>query len=177
MADFGCAGNASVDDGHGVVGTQAQLAWRTRHAQAFSELVTRVAIRQEAAIHQEGGQASRPFSCDTVFMDRSVLDSLAYAREGDHAPPEVITPELSRQLAARIDKVFVLQPVASNRDALELRNRMSGRQDPDSSRSARISAIAHDVYSELGCDVSWLDDMPLDQRVAVLLAECGLPLT
>lgn len=172
--------NALLDDGHGF-GTQIQLAWRTRHAQAFGELVTHVAIHQAAAIHrdyEEGGQACDPVTCSsrttTIFMDRSVIDSLAYAREGEYAPPEVITPELTRRMAARIFKVFVLQPIASNQKALELRNKMSGRQDPNFERSARISTITHDVYSELGCDVSWLDDMPLDQRVAVLLAECGV---
>ena len=157
--------NGLLDDGQGG-GPARQLKWRTENKSAFGNLLGEVAMTQEA-------RALREPLTRVIFFDRSVLDNLGYARVRGYDPPVFLSASVVQALAARIDRVFVLETIASNHEALQKRNAETGRAtDPDGSRE--VSSVMHDVYSGLGCRTEWLPDMPLEQRLAHLLSACGL---
>ena len=151
-----------------LIGTESQLAWRTRHKQAFADLLGTVAVEQETqeASASEGG---------TGFLDRSVLDCLGYARVRGYEPPAFLTPAVQRQSAARIKAVFIVEPLDSMRaEALAARNEASGRAtDPAGAR--QVCEVMGEVYSRLGCSTSRLADGSVEDRLRQLLRECGLP--
>ena len=153
---------------NGLIGPQGQLAWRTAHKAAFGELLGAVAMAQEAAaLSAPGGGA-------VVFLDRSVLDNLGYARVRGYEPPSFLTPSVVRRTAARLERVFVLDSPSDNHEDLKVRNEQSGRStDPGDSR--HVSGVMHEVYSSLGCETEWLPALPPCERLDLLLARCGLP--
>eukprot|EP00966_Prymnesium_polylepis_P035856 832330-Prymnesium_polylepis.3 len=113
--------NSLLDDGAtDGGGPRQQLAWRTAHKSAFGALLGAVALTQEA-------RAAADPSAGVVFLDRSVLDNLGYARVRGYEPPAFLTEGVVAEHARRIDKVFVLEEVASNHADVEARDAQSGR--------------------------------------------------
>ena len=158
--------NNLLDDGQGG-GPAQQLAWRTKHKAAFGDLLGSVAMTQESQAVADPGTPA-------IFLDRSVLDNLGYARVRGYQPPDFITTSFAKQHAAQIDRVFVLAPLSGNGDALEERNRQTGRAT-DPGASSHVSEVMFEVYSELGCKTMWLPDASVQGRLEQLLAACGLP--
>jgi predicted ATPase len=155
--------NGLLDDGNGG-GPAQQLEWRSKHNAAFGDLLGRLALAQEAAAFGRRAEGQ------LLFLDRSVLDNLGYARARGYDPPAFLTPELRAHLAQRLHRVYVLDPVASNHEALEERNRETGRAtDPSGSRL--LCDTMHQVYAELGCDVRRLPDGSVEERLQRLLSE------
>ena len=156
--------NTLLDDGSGG-GPEQQLAWRSTHKTAFGNLVGTVALQQE--------QRALRSSSNVLFLDRSVLDNLGYARVRGYDPPAFLTEELVQSVVERITHVFVLEPPASNHAALEARNAETGRAT-DPAGSKHVSSVMHDVYASLGCRTHWLADAPVNARLEVILDACGL---
>ena len=150
-----------------LIGPEQQLAWRTAHKAAFGALLGAIAMAQEASAAQS--------RTHIVFLDRSILDNLGYSRVRGYDPPDFLTEEVVNAVVARIQQVFVLDAPSSNHAELEVRNAETGRAtDPLGSR--HVSTVMHQVYESLGCRTAWLPDLPVQQRLERLLAECGLPL-
>ena len=154
-----------IDSLNTLLDPEQQLAWRSTHKTAFGNLVGTVALQQE--------QRALRSSSNVLFLDRSVLDNLGYARVRGYDPPAFLTEELVQSVVKRIGLVFVLEPPASNHAALEARNAETGRAT-DPAGSKHVSSVMHDVYSTLGCRTHWLADAPVDARLEVILDACGL---
>ena len=154
-----------IDSLNTLLDPEQQLAWRSTHKTAFGNLVGTVALQQE--------QRALRSSSNVLFLDRSVLDNLGYARVRGYDPPAFLTEELVESVVKRIGLVFVLEPPASNHAALEARNAETGRAT-DPAGSKHVSLVMHDVYSSLGCRTHWLADAPVDARIQVILDACGL---
>ena len=155
-----------IDVLNGLIGPEQQLAWRTAHKAAFGALLGAIAVAQEA--RAASSEAS------VVFLDRSILDNLGYARVRGYDPPNFLTASVISSVVARIRQVFVLDVLASNQAELEVRNAETGRAtDPQGSR--HVSSVMHDVYASLGCRTEWLPDLPVEQRLQRLLQESGAP--
>ena len=103
-----------IDSLNTLLDPEQQLAWRSAHKTAFGNLVGTVALQQE--------QRALRSSSNVLFLDRSVLDNLGYARVRGYDPPAFLTEELVESVVKRIGLVFVLEPPASNHAALEARN-------------------------------------------------------
>ncbi|KAL1507955.1 hypothetical protein AB1Y20_007559 [Prymnesium parvum] len=157
--------NALLDDGGGN-GPSRQLEWRCKHKAAFSDLLGAIAVTQEARA------AAHPTSA-YIFLDRSSLDNLGYAEVNGYTPPDFLTPAFRESFSARLYRVFVLDPVGTNREAVQARNEQTGRS-PDPQGSKHVSDVMFKVYSELGCETHRLMDGSVDQRLADLLSICGI---
>ena len=153
-----------IDSLNTLLDPEQQLAWRSTHKTAFGNLVGTVALQQE--------QRALRSSSSVLFLDRSVLDNLGYARVRGYDPPAFLTEELVQSVVKRIGLVFVLEPPASNHAALEARNAETGRAT-DPAGSKHVSLVMHDVLT-LGCRTHWLADAPVDARIQVILDACGL---
>ena len=130
-----------------------------------------IALTQEARAASASSFSS--VSSQLIFLDRSALDNLGYARARGYEAPDFLTPDVTKQLVARIRRVFVLDPVGSNREALAARNQQSGRAD-DPGGAQQLSELMFKVYSEQGCTTTRLADGTVEERCARLLAECGV---
>ena len=115
----------AIDVLNKALGKEGQKAWRTKHTAAFGDMVGRLAIAQEATAPKPTG--------GVVLYDRTVLDNLGYSMQRGYPLPDYLTVEVAAQAVSWIDRVLVLDQVASVED-IERRNRETGRKtDPKAS--------------------------------------------
>ena len=147
------AATTAIDALNTLLGTQHQRAWRTTHEVAFADLVGRVALAQEEqATKQSTGKVA---GSGAVVFDRTVLDTLGYAMQRGLPLPAYMTVEVAAAVAARVDLVFVLDPVASTED-IKRRNNATGRTT-DPQTSALLSTVSCAGVAAVFLDVpSWV---------------------
>ena len=153
-----------LEDGHGA-GASEQLAWRKQHKSAFVYLLDRVALAQEA----RAVVRFRDAAC--VFLDRSALDSIPYARSRGYDAPAILDDEAVATCIGRIDQVYVLRGVEFD---VEKRNRETGRAT-DPAESAALSEAIYSYYKEEAqCATEWLPPTSVEERAAHVLRGAGL---
>ncbi|HLD12724.1 MAG TPA: AAA family ATPase [Candidatus Nanoarchaeia archaeon] len=90
----------------------------------------------------------------TAFLDRSLIDIIAYAELGGLDMEKRLTSEIS---AAGYETVFFLEPLPYKQDHAR-------RESPE--KAKRIHDRLVEVYERLGCDIVHVPACTLDQRVA-----------
>ena len=140
------------------LGVEGQKRWRAGHLGAFQLRVMRRQVELERA-----GLAG---GADVLFLDRGLLDGLAYCRHfGLPAPPELV--EACR--AARYDRALLLDtlPRVADRSA-------TGRTSDRATSLALRGRIA-EVYREHGLDPLPVRVAPVEERAELALGVLGLP--
>jgi predicted ATPase len=137
------------------LGVEQQKRWRGAHREAFQVRVMRRQLELEAAAPREA----------VVFLDRGVIDGLAYCRHFRQAPP----PELLEACAAaRYDRVLLLDTLP------ELPDRGATGRTSDRAASLALRASIAEVYREHGLDPIPIPFATPAERVELALAALGL---
>ena len=177
------AAMVAIDALNGMLGKSGQLGWRTAHSAAFGDLVGRIAMEQETRAFASSSPSSAADgdissagkaapSVQFMIFDRTVLDGIAYSIQRGYPLPEYLSVDVVARVAARIDHVFILEPVALAAD-LQTRNKATGRKT-DPVRSAALSGALHKVYERLGCRTSRLVPGSSEERAEAVLRQCGI---
>lgn len=115
------------------MGPEGARAWRAANVDEFQDRIARMQIALEEAVEAAPGEM--------CFLDRGLLDGLAYCKVAGQAPPPALFESLS---AARYDVVVVCElvlPFSSRRET----GRVSSLE-----RALVIEQTVFDVYSENG---------------------------
>ena len=156
------AGIQVIEELNRELGLEGQKAWRHARRSAFQVRVARRQAELEDAVPPDAG---------VVFLDRGLLDGLAYCRHfGEAVPPEV--ERLAR--GRRYDRVLLLDTLPA--EAFAGRGRTGRTSDRDASLA--IAAAIEAVYRERGYRVTRLPVRPVGERLelaveAVLRAPGG----
>lgn len=92
----------------------------------------------------------------TVFMDRSIVDNLAYSNLTDRSVPE----DLIRKYGNEYDNVFLLEQIDFEDDYA---------RTEDEQMAAEIHAELRSVYGRLGYDPIDVPLKPVDERVDFII--------
>jgi predicted ATPase len=115
--------------------------WRTEHPQEYQDEVIDTDLRIQRNIPTD----------ETVFMDRSVADNIAYARLTDREIPDGLS-----EYAGEYDTVFLLEQIPFEDDYARTEDEKMAQEVHEELRA---------VYEELGYTVIDVDLMPVDRRV------------
>lgn len=128
--------------------TSDALPWK--NVFKFQELLAELQIKTELASLKEN-------KTDIVFLDRGILDGLAYCALAKQEPPTNIT---EHHKLYPYDKVFVLEPLPHRTDE-------ERRED-----SETATAIHHEIiriYRAFGYELIFIPVMPVTDRVDRIL--------
>lgn len=146
-----------IDALTGVAGVLGQAAWRRAWPAAFEELVS----RRQRLLEAEAGPGT---GTALVFLDRSLVDVLAYSRLLGIEPPAGVRDDIAR---AGYDRVFLLDLVVPFSARSE-----SGRTS-DEARARATHALLLETYRSVGLEPQAIPLAPVTERADRLLAALG----
>lgn len=115
--------------------------WREEQPQDFQDSVINADLRVQRNLPDD----------ETVFMDRSVADNMAYDRLTDRSVPD----DLHKHCKYKYDTVFLLEQIDYEQDYARTEDEKMAQDIHDELRS---------VYKDLGYTVIEVDLMPVDRR-------------
>jgi predicted ATPase len=96
---------------------------------------------------------------ESVFMDRSIIDNVAYRRFADNPVPDNLALDAE---SIEIENVFMLERIDYDEDYA---------RTEDASDAQQIHELLRDVYREYGHDIVEIPLKPVDERADHIL-EC-----
>lgn len=137
-----------IDELNAELGLEEQKRWRRANPVAFQRAVFERQLELERALPEDGG--------GTVFLDRGLLDGLAYL---EHFGQEVPADLRTASEAWTYDRVFLLETLTDFADR-GATGRTSGRDE-----SLAIAARIEAVYRARGHDVVRVPEATVGERV------------
>lgn len=132
-------------------GLEGQAIWRASNPEAFQDLIVAKQLELEAALDDP----------DPVFLDRGRLDGIAYCRIYGSAVP----PALEQACQTLPYTHVILLDTLSRYERRTQSGRTSNRE-----RSLLIRDALRDVYTEHGLAPIEIPELPLEGRIAAVLA-------
>ncbi|MDQ3814445.1 MAG: ATP-binding protein [Armatimonadota bacterium] len=143
-----------IEDLNRRLGIEGQSQWRQAHPADFQSMVADRQLRLEASLEDA---ADSP-----VFLDRGLLDGLAYCEFRHIAAPPVLT---SVSLHERYSHVFVLATIIPYESRSE-----TGRTGTGAA-SQTIGQLIFQTYAAYGYTPRWVEQMPVQERAAFILQQ------
>jgi predicted ATPase len=146
-------------------GLEAQIRWREAHPADFQELVADRQLRLEAGINTGAEDRVDGPGESPVFLDRGLLDGLAYCEFRRIPPP----PGLAAvPLHNRYSHVYVLATITPYVSRIE-----TGRTGTEDT-SRRIGELIYQTYAAHGYNALWVGQMPVEARVEFILGRLSI---
>ena len=140
------------------LGIEEQKRWRAAHRAEFQARIVRRQIDAEREVLEHARE-------EPVFLDRSRVDGLGYCRHFGEEPPAELSAAIDE---LRYDRVFLLDTLSR----VEVRGDTGRTSDREASLAIAKSVEA--VYLELGYEPVRVPELPLAERVDLVLRELGL---
>jgi len=147
-----------IEELNAALGVEGQKAWRTTRREEFQ---VRIAQRQVAL-----EEAALEGSSGVVFLDRGLLDGIAFCRHFGSAVPPGLAIAASE---APYDRVLLLDTLENFED-----RRATGRTS-DRAASLSLREVLLEVYQEAGFELLPVPCLPISERIEFVLKGLALP--
>lgn len=131
-------------------------AWRERDPAAFQARISARQARAEAA--------ARAASGTVTFVDRGLVDGVAYSALRGHPPPVDLLRALASAAYARVFLLEMILPFSRRRD--------TGRLD-DEAFARALHEQLRAAWTAFGLAPVAVPALPVEERVALILSEMG----